>query len=107
VAPWIDDERARLDLLHQSALTAYAEACLSIGGTELPGAERTARQIIARAPLSETGYRLLMLAQAARSDISSALRTYEQLRAILASELGADPCAQIRDLHQQLLVTGR
>jgi DNA-binding SARP family transcriptional activator len=106
-APWIDDERARLDLLHQAALTAYSEACLSIGGTELPGAERTARQIIARAPLSETGYRLLMLAQAARSDISSALRTYEQLRTILAAELGADPCAEVRDLHQQLLVTGR
>ncbi len=106
-APWIDDERARLDLLYQAALTAYSEACLSIGGTELPGAERTARQIIARAPLSETGYRLLMLAQSARSDISSALRTYEQLRTILASELGADPCAQLRDLHQQLLVTGR
>ena len=102
-AAWIDAERHRLTLLHQAALAAYAEACLGLGGTELPGAERTARQLIALAPLSETGYRLLMLAQAARGNSSSALHTYELIRNLLAAELGVDPCAQLRELHRHLL----
>jgi len=106
-APWIDEERNRLGLLLQSALAAYSEACLGIGGTELPAAERTARQLIALAPLSETGYRLLMQAHAARGDISSGLHIYEILRRTLADELGADPCAQVQELHRKLLVHGR
>jgi SARP family transcriptional regulator, regulator of embCAB operon len=102
-ASWISDEREHLELVHQRALTCYVEACLGIGGTELPAAERAARILVSRWPLYETGHRVLMQALAARGDTSSALRTYELLRVRLAEELGVDPDPQLRDLHQHLL----
>ena len=100
---WIDEERTRLELIHARALACYAQASLGIGGTELPGAERAARELIRVAPLSETGYRLLMRALAAYGDTASALQTYERLRRILHEELGILPGQEARDLHQQLL----
>lgn len=102
-ARWISDERERFELVHQRALTCYIEACLGIGGTELPAAERAARVLVSRWPLYESGHRVLMQALAARGDASSALRTYELLRVRLAEELGVDPDPQLRELHQQLL----
>src|SRR4051794_4275662 len=35
-SPWIDDRRRQLDVIYERALACYAEACLGIGGTELP-----------------------------------------------------------------------
>ena len=58
--PWLDQWRQRLDDVHDQALEAYAISCLGIGGTELPAAERTARRLLERSPLRETGYALLM-----------------------------------------------
>jgi DNA-binding SARP family transcriptional activator len=102
-APWILQERDRFALVQQHALRCYIRACLGIGSTELPAAERAARTLITLTPLSETGYRLLMQAQAAGGDTAAALHTYEQLRKVLADELGVDPDPQTRALHQQLL----
>jgi DNA-binding SARP family transcriptional activator len=106
-APWITERRAQLELIHQQALACYAQACLAIGGTELPGAERAARRLTALAPMSETGHRLLIEALAARGDISLALRTFDQVRRTLAEDLGVDPGPQLRRLHQRLLTAGR
>lgn len=100
---WVEPWRAQLDLVYQRALACYAEACLGIGGAELPGAERSARRLIERAPLSETGYRLLMQVLAERGDTTAALATYEQLRRAVRDELGVDPGPAIRRLHRQLL----
>lgn len=102
-APWISQERDRFAVIQHRALACYAEACLGIGSTELPAAERAARTLIARNPLSETGYRLLMRAQSTGGDTAAALCTYEQLRQTLAAELGVDPDPQTRAMHQQLL----
>jgi DNA-binding SARP family transcriptional activator len=100
--PWIEPWRAQFDLLHQRALECYAEMCLRIGGTELPAAERSARRLIERAPLSEIGYRLLMEALVERGDTTAALATYERLRRTVRDELGAEPGPAIRRLYQQL-----
>jgi DNA-binding SARP family transcriptional activator len=100
---WIEPWRARLDLDYQRALACYAEACLHIGGTELPAAERAARRLTQRAPLSEIGYRLLMEALARRGDTAAALAVYEQLRRAVRDELGVDPGPEVRSLHQRLL----
>jgi DNA-binding SARP family transcriptional activator len=105
-APWIAVERDRFSLIRQRALACYIQACLGIGGTELPAAERAARTLVAEAPLAETGYRLLMQAQAANGDTAAALRTYHQLRKMLADELGVDPDPHTRALHQRLLTAG-
>lgn len=102
-APWISDERERFHLMYQRALACYTQACLGIGGTELPAAERAARALISAEPLSEVGYRLLIQALCSAGDVGSAMRAYDQLRRQLADELGIDPSPESRALYQRLL----
>jgi DNA-binding SARP family transcriptional activator len=102
-APWIDDWRRQLDVILERALACYAEACLGIGGTELPAAERAARRLVTHATLAETGHALLIRALAARGDAAAALAAYDQLRQLLREELGVSPCPATRELHTRLL----
>jgi SARP family transcriptional regulator, regulator of embCAB operon len=102
-APWIDEWRRQLDVIYERALACYARACLGIGGTELPAAERAARRLVAHAPLAETGHQLLMRALAARGDAAAALAAYDQLRQLLREELGVSPSPATQALHARLL----
>ena len=102
-AAWIDEWRQHLDVTYERALACYAEACLGIGGTELPAAERAARRLVTHATLAETGHRLLMRALAARGDPAAALAAYDQLRQLLREELGVSPCPATQTLHARLL----
>jgi DNA-binding SARP family transcriptional activator len=102
-AAWIDDWRRQMDVIHERALACYAEAGLGIGGTELPAAERAARQLVAMAPLAETGHGLLMRALAARGDVAAALAAYDQLRRSLRDDLGVSPSEATQALHARLL----
>jgi DNA-binding SARP family transcriptional activator len=102
-APWIDQWRRQLDVIYERALACYAEACLGIGGTELPAAERAARRLVEHAPLAETGHRMLMRALTARGDPASALTAYDQLRQLLREELGVSPCPATQAMHARLL----
>ena len=102
-APWAEEWRHRLALVQQRSLSYYAEACLGLGGTEIGGAERAARHLIDLAPINETGYRLLMRAQADQGDIAAALITYERLRCVLREELGVAPGPLVQQLLGQLL----
>jgi DNA-binding SARP family transcriptional activator len=70
--PWIADVRRELDALYVRALEAYAGASLRVGGTELATAERSARELVARAPFSESGYRVLMEGLAQRGNVALA-----------------------------------
>lgn len=101
--PWIADIRNELEGLQIRALEAYAQASLHVAGTELATAERSARDLVARAPFRESGYRVLMAALAARGNTAEALRVYEGLRQLLGEELGVAPSQPTRDLHAQLL----
>ena len=101
--PWLDEWRRRLGDALDRSLEVYAAACLALGGTELGGAERAARRLVQRNPLSETGYGLLMRAVAARGRVPEALGVYEQARTVLRDELGIPPSAAIAQLHAQLL----
>lgn len=100
---WAGSWRRRLDEAHARALECYATACLELGGAELPGAERAARDLLEIAPLRETGHLLLMRALAARGNVAEALAVYERLRVLLREELGVDPAPAVRDLHAGLL----
>jgi SARP family transcriptional regulator, regulator of embCAB operon len=102
-APWIDEWRGRLDDVLDHSLEAYAAACLGIGGTELAGAERAARRLIARAPLRESGYRLLMDTLAAQGNVGEAMGVYDTARRTLREELGLAPGPAIQDAHARLL----
>jgi DNA-binding SARP family transcriptional activator len=101
--PWLDAWRQRLDDALDSALEAYAAACLGLGGTEIAGAERAARRLLERNPLRETGYRLLMQALAARGNVAEALHVYERARTVLRDELGIPPGPAIHEVHATLL----
>ncbi len=101
--PWLDHWRQRLDDVHDRALEAYAASCLGIGGTELPGAERAARNLLQRSPMRETAYALLMDALAAQGNIAEAMRIYDQARTTLDQELGITPGRAIQQAHARLL----
>lgn len=104
--PWVNDWRQRLAVVHAEALECYAVSCLGIGGAELPGAERAARELVRLGPLRESGHRALMEALAARGNIAEALAAYERLRTLLRDELGTDPSRQLQQTHERLLRLG-
>jgi DNA-binding SARP family transcriptional activator len=101
--PWLDQWRQRLDDVHDRALEAYAASCLGIGGTELPGAERAARNLLERSPMRETGYALLMDALAAQGNVAEAMGIYDRARTTLDQELGITPGRAIQEAHARLL----
>ena len=80
-----------------------ARAGIGLGGSELAGAERAARALIREAPFRESGYVLLMRALVASGNTAEALRTYDELRNLLAEELGSAPGAEAQTLHRKLL----
>lgn len=101
--PWIADVRRELESLQVRALEAYAQASLHVAGTELATAERSARDLVIRAPFRESGYRVLMAALDARGNTAEALRVYDGLVRLLGEELGVIPSQPTRDLHARLL----
>jgi SARP family transcriptional regulator, regulator of embCAB operon len=102
-APWVERWRRRLLDVDTRALECYANACLQLGGAELPAAERAARALLEVVPLRETAHLLLMRSLAARGNVAEALAAYEQLRTLLREELGVDPCKALQDVHTDLL----
>jgi SARP family transcriptional regulator, regulator of embCAB operon len=102
-AAWAEAWRRRLGETHAGALECYATACLELGGPELPGAERAARELLDIAPLRETGHLLLMRALAARGNVAEALAAYERVRVLLREELGVDPCPALQDTYAGML----
>jgi DNA-binding SARP family transcriptional activator len=103
---WIEEQRRELDELYLRSLECYAKASLEIGGTELAAAERGSRELIARAPYRESGYRVLMLALSRGGNSAEALHVYEGLRELLRAELGIVPSEGMRELHASLLKAG-
>jgi SARP family transcriptional regulator, regulator of embCAB operon len=100
---WIDEQRGELQVVKLRALECIAQVGLGLGGAELPAAERAARSLIELSPYRETGYRLLMEALEARSNVAEALRVYEELRCRLRDELGVAPGDEVRALHGRLI----
>ena len=102
-APWIDEQRRRLEEILVRSLELVGRACVKIGAGELDTAERAARNLIARAPYRESGHRLLMETLAARGNAAEALLVYDSLRRRLRDELGVAPSAPTQELHRRLL----
>jgi SARP family transcriptional regulator, regulator of embCAB operon len=100
---WADGWQDRLTDVHVRALECYATACLRLGGAELPGSTRSARELVDLAPLRETGHLLLMQALAAQGNVAEALAVYERLRVLLREELGIDPGQAVQEAYADLL----
>lgn len=101
--PWAESWRRRLAGIRVRAAEAYTTACLHIGGSELAGAERAARELVELAPLRETAHLLLMRTLAARGNVAEALHAYEHLRVVLREELGVDPSREVQEAYAGLL----
>jgi DNA-binding SARP family transcriptional activator len=106
-APWIDLVRQEMTDICLRAIECNVRICLEVKGTELPTAERLARELTQRAPFRESGYCLLMRALAERGQPAEALRVYSHLRQLLSDELGVTPSAAAQRLHEQLLRSPR
>jgi len=102
-APWIDEERHLLADIRLRALEAHAAAALGTGGTELPGAIRTGRQLVRLVPLRESGYQVLMRALAREGNTAEALSVYAALRVLLRDELGVSPSPKTQAVYDELL----
>jgi SARP family transcriptional regulator, regulator of embCAB operon len=102
-AAWADSWRRRLADVRVRALECYARTCLELGGTELPAAERAARELMEAAPFRESGHLLLMRTLAASGNIAEALAAYERLRIMLREELGVNPSPTVQDVYTRLL----
>jgi SARP family transcriptional regulator, regulator of embCAB operon len=102
-APWLDEWRRRLADVLVRALECYVTACLGLGGTEVAGAERTARELVAAAPLRESATALLMRALEVQGNAAEALLAYESLRRRLRDELGVAPSEPLQVAYRRLL----
>lgn len=102
-APWVDAVRRELAETHMLSRETIARAGIGLGGSELSRAARAARELVREAPFRESGYVLLMEALAAAGNTAEAMRTYEQVRHLLAEELGTAPGAELQALHKKLL----
>ncbi len=61
------------------------------------------RRLVSAHPLRERLWALLLLAQYRAGRPAEALATYQDARRVLADELGVDPGAELRDLHERIL----
>jgi DNA-binding SARP family transcriptional activator len=102
-AEWIDEWRRTLDGVLIRSLECYARACLGLGGTELAGAERSARLLVRLAPLRETPYGLLMSTLEAQGNVAEALSVFETARRRLRDELGISPAEPLQSAYRRLL----
>ncbi|HWB69244.1 MAG TPA: BTAD domain-containing putative transcriptional regulator, partial [Solirubrobacterales bacterium] len=102
-APWVDEVRHELEELELRSREVIARAGIGLGGSELAGAERSARALIRSSPFRESGYLNLMRTLIASGNTAEALRTYDNLRKLLAKELGSAPGGEIQALHRRLL----
>jgi DNA-binding SARP family transcriptional activator len=99
--PWIVRERERLRAQHIEVLECLSDVTLQLGEPSL--ALRHARQCIEMEPFRESAYEREMRAHISLGNRAEALRTYELLRKLLATELGADPSPSVHAVYLEAL----
>ena len=70
---WVEVRRRELDELLLEALELLSRGAVAVARPDLGAAERASRELIARSPYRETGYRFLMEALAASGNVAEAL----------------------------------
>ncbi|GAA0245030.1 BTAD domain-containing putative transcriptional regulator [Saccharothrix mutabilis subsp. mutabilis] len=99
--PWFVTQRAALVEERFAARLLRTDIALRCGGHSALVPELIAA--VAEHPRDERLVGQLLLALSRDGRQAEALRYYEDLRVRLREELGADPCIELRRLHQQLL----
>jgi DNA-binding SARP family transcriptional activator len=93
--------RETLADLYEDALASVARTRLAAG--DLDGARRAATELLERDPLREEGHAVLIEAYGIDGSRSQAHRQYTRLRAMLASELAADPLPETEAVYRGAL----
>ena len=99
--PFAQAEAARLDELRVAALEDRIEADLALGRHAAVASEL--EPLIADHPLRERLRRLQMLALYRCGRQAEALEAYRAARRTLVDEVGVEPGAELRDLHEAIL----
>jgi DNA-binding SARP family transcriptional activator len=94
-------EQPRLEEARLTVLEDRIDAELALGEHVTLVTELTA--LVAAQPLRERPRAQLMLALVRCGRTADALAAYQDFRGILADELGLDPSAELRELHQSIL----
>ncbi|MGR6913516.1 BTAD domain-containing putative transcriptional regulator [[Actinomadura] parvosata] len=100
-APWARIEAARLDEEHHTVLEDHADLRLAAGDHHALAADLAAH--VRAHPLRERPAAQLMLALHRAGRSSQALAVYRDIRHIMVAELGIEPSAALRRLHQAVL----
>jgi DNA-binding SARP family transcriptional activator len=97
----VSDEVPRLNQMRLQAAEWRAEAELHLGHHDLLITELM--QLVAADPLRERFHAFLMTALSRCGRKAEALAAYQNVRRLLAGELGIEPGAELQQLHQRIL----
>ncbi|WP_049565798.1 AfsR/SARP family transcriptional regulator [Nonomuraea sp. SBT364] len=100
--PWAGIEATRLREEHRAALEDHADLRLAAGDHQALAADLAAH--VRAHPLRERPAAQLMLALHRSGRPAEALAVYQDTRRIMVAELGIEPRAELRRLHQAILV---
>ncbi|MEU7861604.1 BTAD domain-containing putative transcriptional regulator [Nonomuraea sp. NPDC049141] len=100
--PWARIEATRLEEEHRTVLEDHADLRLAAGDHHALAADLAVH--VRAHPLRERPAAQLMLALHRAGRPSEALAVYQDTRRIMVSELGLEPGAELRRLHQAVLV---
>ncbi|WP_067480906.1 ATP-binding protein [Actinomadura hibisca] len=100
-APFAEAQVARLEEARAAAVEDRAEAELALGQHDVVLGEL--RELVGAHPLRERARGLLMRALYAGGRQGEALAVFEDARRVLAEELGADPSAELAEVHMAIL----
>ncbi|GAA3526143.1 hypothetical protein GCM10022222_06350 [Amycolatopsis ultiminotia] len=100
--PFAEHERARLSAVRLTAIEDRAEALLGLGRESSTDLDLAAA--VAENPLRERLRALHMIALYRAGRQADALEQHEQLRRMLADELGVDPGPEVQEAYQRILV---
>ena len=98
--PWASERRDALESALARALDCRVEALVANGEAEL--AHTHAREAVRLEPYRESGYRRLMRVQAQMGERGEAVRTYKELRKLLADELGVEPSDETTSVYREI-----
>ena len=101
---WLEEQQHHVTTLIDALLLTAAEE-LHISG-RFAKAASLLEQLIARDPLNEAAYRLLMQVQTDSGKPGDAQHTFERLRDTLRDQLGSEPSQETLNLRRNLLGSG-
>jgi DNA-binding SARP family transcriptional activator len=99
--PWVSVKRDHLAELLLAGLETASQAAVALGDTTR--ALMFADEAVTAAPLRESAHRCRMAAHAASGNRGQALRAYQDIRRLLAEELGVDPAPDTEAAYLDLL----